>query len=822
MGIVSSRCAVYIALAGFVMTPLAALAEDSDSAVLQEVVVTAQKREQNLQAVPIAVTAITAQDLENHAGYDMQQIALLVPGVQFSLEGEDVNILMRGYPGTGAPTASSSPVALYQDGILRQVTSEYQAVFTDTARVEVAHGPQGTLSGRNAFAGSVNVVTNPPEFGVTKFGFNAAFTNYSGTRDEFFFNFPLGDEVAVRLSAYRERQQGVIRNLQDLDNSLQDRNNDYGRLQIGFKPADNLSGVLRLAVWKGGGNGSGDFGVSVRGIPINPLDGHTTAGVTTPWVIAPRLGVSCNDPSVNPNTASEIGAPGSSPPLAGGIPAAGPCNTPADPGPFSTNRNGPNIRDVDLKEINGQLNWDIVQGIQLRALLSYQDYSEYRQDDGDYGPSGGSILSATNPDNPNPGGPQPGLVSANEDYERTRTEELQLVSTGDSKLQWVLGSFFEQNRSWMAFIFGQQSAVPGAEPFTRTPYNFNLNPGILNCCGGPASDFIWYFPVDTNLHSDSAYGDATYTIASDWRLIAGARYTRDHVVGISYFYPTPTVQLGTTADHVFSRSTWRAGLEHDLTKDSMVYFTASTGFIAGGANPGGVAPYAPQTDTSYELGSKNTFFNGTLRLNADVFYVNYNDLLVSTFNPATSLTTSTNAGSSHAKGLELEMAWRPIQDLRLRAVGSFLKSQYDNFILGAEGLFYDGQNLPAKYGAGAQGFVVDGLSTRNAPKWSLNTSTDYDFHLGNYGLVTPGVDLTYVDDYRTWYAPNPWAVQPAYWKTDVRLVWTAPNSGWSASLFATNVTNKTIRVFTTPNQGGIIYDQYMDPRIYGIRFTYRM
>jgi hypothetical protein len=158
----------------------------------------------------------------------------------------------------------------------------------------------------------------------------------------------------------------------------------------------------------------------------------------------------------------------------------------------------------------------------------------------------------------------------------------------------------------------------------------------------------------------------------------------------------------------------------------------------------------------------------------------------------------------------------------LREVGSYLHSTYDNFILGAEGLFYDGQNLPAQYGKGAEGFLVGGLTTRNAPKWSSTTSADYNIVIGRWGELTPGFDLAYVDFYRTWYAPNPWAVQPAYWKVDLRLMWSTPNSPWSATLFVTNANNRAIRLFTTPNQGGIIYDQYMDPRIFGGRFTYRM
>jgi len=104
-----------------------------------------------------------------------------------------------------------------------------------------------------------------------------------------------------------------------------------------------------------------------------------------------------------------------------------------------------------------------------------------------------------------------------------------------------------------------------------------------------------------------AYGDATYSVTDTWRLIAGVRYTHDHTVGTSYFYTLDGSNNPTTSDQTFPHTTWRAGLQHDLTRENMLYFTASTGFIAGGANPGGVTPFQPQTNTSYELGSKNTF-----------------------------------------------------------------------------------------------------------------------------------------------------------------------------------------------------------------------
>ena len=109
------------------------------------------------------------------------------------------------------------------------------------------------------------------------------------------------------------------------------------------------------------------------------------------------------------------------------------------------------------------------------------------------------ILSATNPDDPNPGGPAP------RSYPQTgitahSNAGAAALSTGDSKLQWVFGTFFEQNRSWNSFIFGQESSTPGTVPFAYTPYAFNLNPGTL-VGGGPASNFVWYFPLDTALSS---------------------------------------------------------------------------------------------------------------------------------------------------------------------------------------------------------------------------------------------------------------------------------------------------------------------------------
>ena len=210
------------------------------------------------------------------------------------------------------------------------------------------------------------------------------------------------------------------------------------------------------------------------------------------------------------------------------------------------------------------------------------------------------------------------------------------------------------------------------------------------------------------------------------------------------------------------------------------------------------------------------------RLNVDVYYVKYDNLLVSYFNPANSVTTAANAGNSRAYGLELESLWQVDLDLRFRGVLSALNSEYGNFVLGPSALLYDGQNLPASYGPGAKGFAADGVTTRNAPKWQANTTTTYDIHLGDYGVLTPAVDLTYVSFYRTHDSPLGFAYQNAYWQTNLRLGWQPVNSPWSVDLYVTNLENEAIRVFTTPNQGGIIYDQYQDPRIYGIRFSYRM
>ena len=799
------------------MAPVLLFANDL---ILSEIVVTAQKREQNVQDVPIAITSVSGDELALHVGVDVQSMTQLIPGFQYSLEGEDVNVFLRGSRGGGG-------VSLYQDGILRLESSQFEAVFVDTSRIEAARGPQGTLNGRNSYAGSLNVITNAPQFDAVRFGVDETITNYSGNRTELFLNLPVNDILAFRLSGYRERRDGVIRNLVNPAESLQDRNNDYGRFQIGFKPSDTFSAVLRWEEWRSGGNGSGDYGVSVRGVPINPLTGNTTAGVTTPGIVVPRVGVSCNDPSFNPLTASPIGAPGSAAPQQGGIPAAGPCNQAADPGPFAITRNTPNIRDVYQHEFNGEVNWDITDGIRLRGLFSHIDYNEYRQADGDYGPSGGMVLSAANPDNPNPGGQLPGLITVNEVSDHGYSEELQLLSTGHSKNQWVVGTYLLQDHNFGAFDYAY--APPTGQPFIRTPGQFNLNPLTIHCCqanpipGGPAipgNSFIWYFPVYTHLDSKSVYADDVFSATDQFRLIGGVRYTRDYNKGESKFFTLDGNDNPSYDNEVFKKFTWRAGFESDLAKDHMVYFTASTGFIAGGSNPGGIKPFGPQTNSAYEIGSKNMFLDGTLRLNVDAYFSKYDNLLISYFNPNTSLTTLFNKGSSTSRGVEFEARWLPIKDLRISVVGDYLRSQLGNFLLAAEGTLQEGMDLPAQYG-NQKGFVANGLSTRNAPRFSVSTSTDYDIQLGKFGILTPGVDLTWVDKYRTREAPLFYATQDPYTKIDVRAGWKIVGSPWSAQFFMTNVKNEAIRIFSTPNQGGIIYDQYMDPRIYGIRFTYR-
>jgi iron complex outermembrane receptor protein len=224
---------------------------EREELTLQEIIVTAQKREENLQKTSLAVTAVSGETLEKTGTVDPQGLTDLVPGVEVGYNNSNTTFAIRGISSTTDATLGDAAVAFHLDGVFEGRPSSASGLFYDLQRVEVLRGPQGTLYGRNATAGTVNVVTNRPTFDGYKGEAQVETGSYSELRTEAMFNAPITDTFAIRGAAQTLRHNGY------LNTGYNDADDHAARLQALWTPNDDVSLLLFGDYFHQGGVGNG-------------------------------------------------------------------------------------------------------------------------------------------------------------------------------------------------------------------------------------------------------------------------------------------------------------------------------------------------------------------------------------------------------------------------------------------------------------------------------------------------------------------------------------------------------------------------------------
>ena len=269
---------------------------------IDKMVVTANRRESLAQRTAVSITAVGAEDLRENNVYDISRIAQLVPGMTFGQSGSDARPAIRGARTENVSNLQDPAVAFYVNGIYRSRTSQALAAFTDVERVEVLRGPQGTLWGRNAFGGAINIIAKRPDTFNFDFATNTTVGNFSRTRNDGYLNLPVqgvGDEAGFRLSWAVDNYDGKFRNLGE-GPDIRDKDETFLRGQFGFSSGD-FSALVRASYWEDDGNGNADFGHHLAGIPIDPATGQQSSqGVVIP--LNERTGAGASVPTGDPFT----------------------------------------------------------------------------------------------------------------------------------------------------------------------------------------------------------------------------------------------------------------------------------------------------------------------------------------------------------------------------------------------------------------------------------------------------------------------------------------------------------------------------------------
>ena len=354
---------VSLALSG---APAAVLAQEN---TLEEVVVTATKRERSVQDIPLSVTAVSGDslvELNIQNGIDLPKA---VPGLKLIYAGNSPQLILRG---AGVAGLNDLAVPYYVDGLYRPRSAQALASWLDIDRVEVLRGPQGTLFGRNTLGGLVNIISNKPDTQAFDFGVAATGGDFDYQKFEGFVNVPLGDTMAFRVTASDTQRDPLVKNTYNSDAGLKDEDNTYARAQFRWEPTDGFDITLTATYWEDTANGNANFAYKPIGVSINPATGFTNG-----WSgnIQPRKGTwNGGDPSFNGGRAQ-----------AGDWPSNPTANTTPDD-PHEIRSDFDNYRDLEETSWSALMNWDIGFAT-LRANVGYFEYESVNVFDVDLSPN---------------------------------------------------------------------------------------------------------------------------------------------------------------------------------------------------------------------------------------------------------------------------------------------------------------------------------------------------------------------------------------------------------------------------------------------------
>lgn len=786
-------CASVGSIAMIAATP--AIAQDNEGAgdrppfEDKEIVVTATKQETNLQDTALSIGVVSGEEIAEKGLNDFEDILRQVPGVQVQNFAQGAQVYIRGIGSSIDPSFADPSVALMVDGVYNGRTESVQAGGFDIARVEVARGPQGTLYGRNANGGVINVITNDPvlgEFGATG---RFQFGNYDLFRQEASINLPLGETVALRIAGFNEDRDGYI------DDGSEDSNKWAIRAKLLIEPSDAFRAVFKAEY----------FDADELGQNTVPVPGSgTPAGAPFPnlGIFPPPFLTTNFDPVNAPQANFNNGLP-----CAGMLPDGSFVGSPfIGCGPIPRFPNGWEQRDPGNPWSN---NPEHPPGFQKRSIENYSAVI-----DADLGFATLTVLpSYTVSNNELASSFLFGILTGPYMSVPIKTKytslEARLASNGDGPFSYVIGGYY------------LHSDTTGIQPDPNA-VSLEGNPFVLINDPQPAKTL-------------AAFGQFTYDLTDTFRLTGGLRLSQDkNSQEFTFSLPgADQADLQTPSPQTFSDTAtqvlYKIGFEVDAGPESLIYGHVSSGFKQGGVNV--TAPpvtFDPESLTAFEIGAKNRFLDNRVTLNLAAFYYKYDDYQFSApqtlgLNGATvggvAQTNSffgvvQNAGSTDVFGIEVEGNFRPWRGASISASVNYLDATYGEACLG------DNPFVPMAADPSCPAGLVYSLTDRqiqNSPKWSGTASFSQDIDIGtNY--LTIGVDTRWSSSY--FVTPEqflPGALQDSYTVTNARVRYTFGEDRFAIGAWVNNIENNAQTTGLFP-----LYRRFVSaPRTYGLNAEFR-
>ena len=701
--------------------PVMAQAADQPAAAtatsgLADIVVTATKRASNLQNVPVAVTAVTSETIQSKRINEFGDLTRAAASLTLTESTASPNnaIILRGI-GTYAFSIGVEPsVAVIVDDV--PVVQQAQAFdnLSDVERIEVLRGPQGTLFGKNASAGAINIVTRDTASKLEASGAITASTD-AAYKGEASISGPISDSAGYRVSGYYSTYDGNVRNL--TNGHLLNDNTSYGiHGKLKFEVGTNLTVSLNGGYSKSHSNGTA--------APISYIDlNYMPAGATTP--VVPKY----NGVSIVPA-------------LAGLTVNAHNYSVRADNDAFTDNQQA---------TFSAKLSYDLGFA-NLMSITSYQDWKyDFSADvDGTDLNVNGAALPVTSPVGPAQGVNQSGPYHATE-----LTQELRLTSKGSGPLSYVVGAFYANAATNRSFVRGPAVALADW-------YGYQGTRSLAAFAG-----------VDYKLPTKTTISGAVRV--NNERI---QDFFVNHLPSATlYTSPTNLGTCGAGSDQCAGRNTdtvatWKASINQELAQRVSAYASVATGYkgfafdISSGYTPLRTQnPVQPEHSTSYEVGLKSRFFDNKAQLNVAAFLTDYSNFQAqsSQFVGTTLVQKLNNVGQLRTKGVEVEAQARPVEWLRFDGSFAYTDATVTSFVNAA---CYTGQ-LQTGTGCGpVTGFgnVQDRSNTAlpNSPKFKFNLGATAEQQLDAQTKGSVNVSYQHQSSVSFDLLGNPLLMQGAY------------------------------------------------------------
>lgn len=720
------------------------VAQAQENVAIEEVVVTAQKRAENVQDVPISVTAFSGQTLEAAGVQDIRDLRRITPSLYLATSSNTSNtrIMLRGI-GTNGNTAVEPSVATFVDGVYIPRIGSMLAGLNDIGSVEVLRGPQGTLFGRNASVGAVLIRTRAPG-DVYSGEISGTLGTYGVRRVSAAADLPISDTLKTRVSLLGYKGDGFGRN--DLTGKRIGRNDGFSaRLAIEWDITPDVTWTVR-----------GDYqNLSGDGYNTVPL----IASTVTPQSLAKWQA------ALDPDGAG---------PLVGVLPYTSDTHSrrvlQSTSGDLTDYQSG----------VASDLTWDIAGGYQLKLISGYRDWKNIQ-------------YQASNPHTPLELQRRTTFADS-----QNHSQELQLLSPDTlfgGRFNFVTGLFYYEE----AYDIGQNIDLPAAycDVFIR---NTGTAARLNQCLSNPLEGASYYrFTQDTE--SVAAYAQGTYKLNQQFSVTGGIRYSEDKKSAkFRALTRNPaSAQAPESTDMALKEDkvTWRVNGAYRPNDDTMIFASYSTGFKSGGFDsaPANGKPsnalartFAAETVKNWEFGVKSQLFERRLVANATLFRTEIDDLQFRSYDGLQFRTR--NNGKARQQGVEVETTARPIPQLTLTLGGTYLDSEYLDF-RGAPG-------LPGL--GGVQDLTGQRLPF--SPKWQGAASAQYvgDLSNGMSWLVRADLSFTSRANLGTAGDNNPDAVQSGYATLGGRIALRGPMQMWELAVTGQNLTDKAYctNIFNQP------------------------